>query len=190
MHLSSVCVQPRGPFVCCCQWKCDQHLLHYHIWGCSESEGTQWKSTCSKFKGKVQNWKLCHLCSNAMCMYFVAYDIFNVEMKCLPEQSLNSVYVNVLQVRAIAFSTEDSRLVSCGMDGAVYEWNTLTGARESESVLKTCSYTGVTISPDSKTFFAVGTDCSLKEIQDCQVITFSKDSFAFTFWVTELDSDW
>uniref|UniRef100_A0A8C1TIX3 Cilia- and flagella-associated protein 57-like n=1 Tax=Cyprinus carpio TaxID=7962 RepID=A0A8C1TIX3_CYPCA len=64
----------------------------------------------------------------------------------------------------------DSRLVSCGMDGAVYEWNTLTGARESESVLKTCSYTGVTISPDAKTFFAVGTDCSLKEIQDCQIL--------------------
>ncbi|KAL1279856.1 hypothetical protein QQF64_014456 [Cirrhinus molitorella] len=75
------------------------------------------------------------------------------------------------KVRAIAFSADDSRLVSCGMDGAVYEWNTLTGARESESVLKTCSYTGVTISPDAKTFFAVGTDCSLKEIQDCQVST-------------------
>uniref|UniRef100_A0A673GCI5 Cilia and flagella associated protein 57 n=1 Tax=Sinocyclocheilus rhinocerous TaxID=307959 RepID=A0A673GCI5_9TELE len=74
------------------------------------------------------------------------------------------------KVRAIAFSAEDSRLVSCGMDGAVYEWNTLTGARESESVLKTCSYTGVTISPDAKTFFAVGTDCSLKEIQDCQIL--------------------
>ncbi|XP_052403711.1 cilia- and flagella-associated protein 57 [Carassius gibelio] len=74
------------------------------------------------------------------------------------------------KVRAIAFSADDSRLVSCGMDGAVYEWNTLTGARESESVLKTCSYTGVTISSDAKTFFAVGTDCSLKEIQDCQIL--------------------
>ncbi|RXN13979.1 cilia- and flagella-associated 57 [Labeo rohita] len=74
------------------------------------------------------------------------------------------------EVRAIAFSADDSRLVSCGMDGAVYEWNTLTGKRESESVLKTCSYTGVTISSDSKTFFAVGTDCSLKEIQDCQIL--------------------
>ncbi|XP_059358383.1 cilia- and flagella-associated protein 57 isoform X1 [Carassius carassius] len=74
------------------------------------------------------------------------------------------------KVRAIAFSADDSRLVSCGMDGAVYEWNTLTGTRESESVLKTCSYTGVTISSDAKTFFAVGTDCSLKEIQDCQIL--------------------
>lgn len=57
------------------------------------------------------------------------------------------------------------------MDGAVYEWNTLSGVRESESVLKSCSYTSVAISPESKTFFAVGKDCTLKEIQDCQVAT-------------------
>lgn len=81
------------------------------------------------------------------------------------------MYNVVLQVRSIAFSSDDSRLVSCGMDGAVYEWNTLSGARESESVLKSCSYSSVAISPDSKTFFAVGTDCTLKEIQDCQVAT-------------------
>ncbi|XP_056119583.1 cilia- and flagella-associated protein 57 [Rhinichthys klamathensis goyatoka] len=74
------------------------------------------------------------------------------------------------KVRAVAFSADDSRLVSCGMDGAVYEWNTLSGTRESDSVLKTCSYTGLTISPDAKTFFAVGTDCTLKEIQDCQIL--------------------
>ncbi|KAM9427004.1 cilia- and flagella-associated protein 57-like [Salvelinus alpinus] len=74
------------------------------------------------------------------------------------------------KVRAIVWSTDDSRLVSCGMDGAVYEWNTLNSKRESESVLKSCSYTGVTISPDAKTIFAVGTDCTLKEIQDCQIL--------------------
>lgn len=74
------------------------------------------------------------------------------------------------KVRAVAFSADDSRLVSCGMDGAVYEWNTLSGTRESDSVLKTCSYTGVTISPDAKTFFAVGTDSTLKEIQDSQIL--------------------
>ncbi|KAM9530529.1 cilia- and flagella-associated protein 57-like [Salvelinus alpinus] len=74
------------------------------------------------------------------------------------------------KVRSIAWSGDDSRLVSCGMEGAVYEWNTLTGKRESESVLKSCSYTSVTISPDAKTIFAVGTDCTLKEIQACQIL--------------------
>ncbi|XP_068598729.1 cilia- and flagella-associated protein 57 [Brachionichthys hirsutus] len=74
------------------------------------------------------------------------------------------------KVRGIEWSRDDSRLVSCGMDGAVYEWNTQTAKLESESVLKSCSYTGVAFSSDCKTILAVGTDLTLKEIQDCQVL--------------------
>ncbi|XP_076149428.1 cilia- and flagella-associated protein 57-like [Alosa pseudoharengus] len=74
------------------------------------------------------------------------------------------------KVRSVVWSMDDSRLVSCGMDGAVYEWNTLSSKRESESVLKSCSYNSVAISADGKTIFAVGTDRTLKEIQDCQVL--------------------
>lgn len=55
------------------------------------------------------------------------------------------------------------------MDGAVYEWNTQSGKRESESVLKSCMYTDVAFSSDCKTILAVGTDLTLKEIQDSQV---------------------
>lgn len=69
----------------------------------------------------------------------------------------------------MAWSPDDGRLVSCGMDGAVYEWNTQTGKRASECVLKTCSYTDVVFSSDCSTVLAVGTDATLKEIQDCQV---------------------
>ncbi|XP_063057266.1 cilia- and flagella-associated protein 57-like [Engraulis encrasicolus] len=74
------------------------------------------------------------------------------------------------KVRSIAWSGDDSRLVTCGMEGAVYEWNTLTGKREAESVLKSCAYTGVTLSPDSRNIFAVGTDFTLKEITDSQIL--------------------
>lgn len=74
-----------------------------------------------------------------------------------------------LQVRGVEWSPDDGRLVSCGLDGAVYEWDTHTGKRVSECVLKSCSYTDVVFSSDSKTILAVGTDRTLKEIQDCQV---------------------
>ncbi|KAJ8367313.1 hypothetical protein AAFF_G00320970 [Aldrovandia affinis] len=74
------------------------------------------------------------------------------------------------KVRSIMWSDDDSRLVSCGMDGAVYEWNTLTSKRESECVLKTCMYTSIAISPDAKIIFAVGTDSTLKEIQDHHIL--------------------
>lgn len=73
------------------------------------------------------------------------------------------------KVRSVAWSTDDSKLVSCGTDGAVYEWNTLIGKRESECVIKACSYSCVALMPDSKTIFAVGSDQKLKEIIDSQV---------------------
>ena len=57
------------------------------------------------------------------------------------------------------------------MDGAVYEWNVTSYKREGESVLKSCSYTSVAVSPDSRTTFAVGSDRTLKEICDSQVNT-------------------
>ena len=51
----------------------------------------------------------------------------------------------------------------------MYEWNIGTQKREGESVLKSCSYTCVAVSPDGKTVFAVGSDRTLKEITDGQV---------------------
>ena len=73
------------------------------------------------------------------------------------------------KVRCIRWTQDDSKLISCGMDGAVYEWNIGSQKREGESVLKSCSYTCVAVSPDAKTVFAVGSDRTLKEITDNQV---------------------
>ncbi|XP_064605218.1 cilia- and flagella-associated protein 57-like [Liolophura sinensis] len=74
------------------------------------------------------------------------------------------------KVRSVVWSTDDMKLVSCGMDGAVYEWDTVSSKRVGESVLKSCSYTCVTVSPDGKTTFAVGSDRSLKEIADSTIL--------------------
>ncbi|GAB1610641.1 cilia- and flagella-associated protein 57-like, partial [Argonauta hians] len=73
-------------------------------------------------------------------------------------------------VNSVIWSLDDSKLVSCGADGAVYEWDPLTGKRIGENVLKTCVYTTVSISPDGKTTYAVGNDNKLKEISDSQVL--------------------
>jgi len=73
------------------------------------------------------------------------------------------------KVKSVVWSSDDTRVVTCGIDGAVYEWEVLTGRRLAENVLKLCSYTGVALSPDAKTTFAVGSDHTLKEISDSQV---------------------
>ena len=72
------------------------------------------------------------------------------------------------KVKSVIWSADDSKIVSCGMDGAVYEWDSFNGKRVGEYVLKSCSYTSVTIAPDGKTTFAVGSDKTLKEIADSQ----------------------
>ena len=55
------------------------------------------------------------------------------------------------------------------MDGAVYEWDAISGRRTGEFVLKNCSYTSVGLSVDARNIFAVGSDRKLKEISDSQV---------------------
>ncbi len=77
---------------------------------------------------------------------------------------LAHTYVPHIQVRCILWSQDDSRLVSCSMDGAIYEWNVQACKRENENVLKGCSYTSLAITADLKTTFAVGSDRTLKEI--------------------------
>ncbi|KAL3868099.1 hypothetical protein ACJMK2_040935 [Sinanodonta woodiana] len=74
------------------------------------------------------------------------------------------------KIKSVVWSSDDSRIVSCGLDGAVYEWESYTGKRVGESVLKTCNYTGVAITPEGKTTFAVGSDRTLKEIADSQIL--------------------
>ncbi|XP_071118876.1 cilia- and flagella-associated protein 57-like [Haliotis cracherodii] len=74
------------------------------------------------------------------------------------------------KVRSVVWSFDDAKIVSCGMDGAVYEWDPYTGKRLAESVLKSCSYTGVAVNNDGKTTFAVGSDKSLKEIADSSIL--------------------
>ncbi|XP_075801896.1 cilia- and flagella-associated protein 57 [Microtus pennsylvanicus] len=74
------------------------------------------------------------------------------------------------KIRSVVWNLDDSKLISAGTDGAVYEWNLSTGKRETECVLKSCSYNSVTISPDGKIIFAVGSDQTLKEIADSLIL--------------------
>lgn len=67
-------------------------------------------------------------------------------------------------MRCIKWSPDDTRIVSCSVDGAVYEWNILTGKREKECVVKSCSYTSLTLTPDFRTTFVVSSDHTLNEM--------------------------
>ncbi|KAJ3000403.1 Cilia- and flagella-associated protein 57 [Globomyces sp. JEL0801] len=81
------------------------------------------------------------------------------------------------KVRTVSWTADDSKIVTGGSEGAIYEWSLkdLSGhagqgiRREAESILKSCSYTCACMTGDSKTIYAVGGDKTLKEIIDGQI---------------------
>ncbi|KAJ8381152.1 hypothetical protein SKAU_G00019300 [Synaphobranchus kaupii] len=74
------------------------------------------------------------------------------------------------KVHSIIWSEDDRKLVSLDMDGAVYEWNTISSKLESEIVHTSYMYTSVDVSPDAKTIFVVGTDFTLREIHNTKIL--------------------
>uniref|UniRef100_A0A7S0YIJ8 Cilia- and flagella-associated protein 57 n=1 Tax=Polytomella parva TaxID=51329 RepID=A0A7S0YIJ8_9CHLO len=70
------------------------------------------------------------------------------------------------RVRSIFWSPDDTKLISAGMDGAVYEWRLKDFKREKEHVLKGCNYSSVLATPDCKTLYATGSDKRIKEYED------------------------
>eukprot|EP01006_Ploeotia_vitrea_P032137 TRINITY_DN64396_c0_g1_i1.p1 TRINITY_DN64396_c0_g1~~TRINITY_DN64396_c0_g1_i1.p1 ORF type:complete len:1185 (+),score=181.09 TRINITY_DN64396_c0_g1_i1:77-3631(+) len=66
------------------------------------------------------------------------------------------------KVRCLYWLPDDTRLVSAGMDGAVYDWAVKELRKESDNVLKSISYTSVVA--DGKNVWAVGTDRKLREM--------------------------
>ncbi|KAG9354321.1 hypothetical protein JZ751_001025 [Albula glossodonta] len=86
-------------------------------------------------------------------------------------ESILTLKGHTAQVSAIDWCEDDSRLASCDLEGTVFKWNTLNGNVESKTVHKNCEFTGVSISPTTKTIFAVGTDYTLKEIQGSQILS-------------------
>ncbi|XP_041975861.1 cilia- and flagella-associated protein 57 isoform X1 [Aricia agestis] len=68
------------------------------------------------------------------------------------------------RITCLAWSSCDLTLVSCGTEGAVYEWSTSTGQRVGEIILKTNQFNACAVNSIGKTTYAVGTDGELKEI--------------------------
>jgi cilia- and flagella-associated protein 57 len=66
------------------------------------------------------------------------------------------------KVQSLSWNKDDTRIVTCGVDGAVYEWDARTMARVAESVMKSNCYTSGSFGSDGKSVFAVGSDKTLK----------------------------
>ena len=76
--------------------------------------------------------------------------------------SLGSLRGHSGKVKSICWSPDDSRIITCGLDGAIYEWTIKDLKRISENVQKTCLYTCAICSEDGRAIYASGSDKKLK----------------------------
>ena len=83
------------------------------------------------------------------------------------------------KVRSITWLADDTGLVTCGMDGAVFEWEIKEGSHVQEFLQKGCNFSSAAISNDNKIYVA-GSDRSLKEISNSQATGNWEIGFSFS----------
>lgn len=82
------------------------------------------------------------------------------------------------RVKSLCWASDDLSLVSACLEGAIYHWSlkdmfcAQSGGvrRQGENILKSCSYTSAVLTPQNKAILAVGSDKSIKEIVDYQIV--------------------
>ncbi|KAF9421540.1 hypothetical protein HW555_002473, partial [Spodoptera exigua] len=68
------------------------------------------------------------------------------------------------RITCLAWSANDLTMISCGTEGAVYEWSMVTGQRVGEVILKTNQFYACAVNGNGKTIYGVGSDGEIKEI--------------------------
>jgi len=59
--------------------------------------------------------------------------------------------------------------VSCGTEGAIYEWDIPSGTRAGEIITKNCMFSSIAATADGKTSFGTGNDGCITEISESAV---------------------
>lgn len=72
---------------------------------------------------------------------------------------------------SLIWSQNDSKLVSSGKEGAIYEWDALTGNRINEIVQKGADYRCLALSADGSSIFAITSSGVLREIVKTDVVS-------------------
>nr|CAD7403161.1 unnamed protein product [Timema cristinae] len=64
------------------------------------------------------------------------------------------------KVRGVVWTNNDQKMVTCGTEGAVYEWDITTGNRVGEIIAKACVFTGVAVTSEGNGSSVKGELCS------------------------------
>ena len=74
------------------------------------------------------------------------------------------------KIKGFVWSKTDSKLVSIGLEGAIYEWDMCSGARMAEVILKGIILNGIVLSSDDTTSYCISNDNQIREIKESTVM--------------------
>lgn len=81
------------------------------------------------------------------------------------------------KVKALLWSQTDLRILSMGMEGAIYEWDMTSGARSGEIILKNLDLRDIALSADASFSYCIARDDYIREIKDNTV---HRDIYIYT----------
>ncbi|KAF4521333.1 hypothetical protein B566_EDAN006920, partial [Ephemera danica] len=90
----------------------------------------------------VRNCRICTFSPGGQ-LFAVAHGNRVQLVSAITFETLHALQGHCAQVEGLSWSQDDTRLVTCGADGAVYEWEVATGKRLEELVTKGTFYQGV-----------------------------------------------
>ncbi|KAF5287488.1 hypothetical protein FQA39_LY04116 [Lamprigera yunnana] len=70
---------------------------------------------------------------------------------------------------SMAWVQNDHKAATCGNEGAVYEWEVSTQKRIAETIVKTCSFTGVVVESTGKYVYSIGSDGLIRQIVESNI---------------------
>ncbi|XP_076234209.1 testes of unusual size [Calliopsis andreniformis] len=76
---------------------------------------------------------------------------------------------HISRVRALLWSQTDTKLLTLGTEGAIYQWDMSTGQRSAEIILRGINLNDIVLSADETISYCVANDSSIREIKDSTV---------------------
>eukprot|EP01105_Mastigella_eilhardi_P012781 TRINITY_DN2918_c0_g1_i4.p1 TRINITY_DN2918_c0_g1~~TRINITY_DN2918_c0_g1_i4.p1 ORF type:complete len:1229 (+),score=377.24 TRINITY_DN2918_c0_g1_i4:296-3688(+) len=85
-------------------------------------------------------------------------------------ESVASLKGHSHRIRSLDFSDDGNTLVSAGIDGAIYSWDTHSLKRKGEGILmRSTQYQSAVCTEDANVVYAVGTEKTVKQYVSCQL---------------------
>ncbi|KAK9883072.1 hypothetical protein WA026_001275 [Henosepilachna vigintioctopunctata] len=68
------------------------------------------------------------------------------------------------RITGMSWTADDTKLSTCGSEGAVYEWDVTESKRTAETIIKSCPFNDCNVTSDGRSTLAVGKDGHIREL--------------------------